>query len=424
MTGNETLLTVFRKEAALFRGRPVLWLAAVVIALIPALYCVIYLGALWDPYGNLGRVPAGLVNLDRGTDYRGNHYNLGKQVVAELEKKRPFDFVVYDTAGRAEEAVRSGDVYFALVVPPDFSARAVPGNDRATLSLITSQGTSFIATLIAGRFAEDTADGINRRLAIERWKAVLGSEVVRGLDVFHDILKIFGAGRSGAKEKAEDMAVSVLVETRNLAPVSSNGPGFAPYFMALSLWLGVLMSAFLFHLIVYPASVQRVGNAAKIVGKGLIPLAISLAGALLLGVTVHRIMGVRVALPAGYYAVLAAAVFTFSAIILSLVRLIGDAGKLLAVLFLVVQIASAGGAYPIETSPSFYRAISPWLPMTHVVEGLRAAMFGSYGGDWTRSLTPLIPWAAIALGASFLSTKRFRYVDDADYGPALDLSFK
>jgi len=95
----------------------------------------------------------------------------------------------------------------------------------------------------------------------------------------------------------------------------------------------------------------------------------------------------------------------------------------LCVMFLVLQIASAGGAYPIELSPPFFRGLSPFFPLTHVVQALRAAMFGSYDGAWGRCILPALPWAAVSLGLSFLSRKRFLYVPDAAYGPALDLSF-
>ncbi len=396
----------------MFRGRPILWLAAVVISLIPAAYTAVYLGAFWDPYGNLNKLPAGLVTLDRGTEFRGKNYNLGERLIAEMKERKPFKFVEYQSEQEAEVAVRSGELYFALVVPSDFSRRALPGTETASLELITSQGTSFIATLMAERFGEDAAVGLNHELGVGRWKVVLSSGLRR-----------FLADIPTGQQSAEDLTESVLVERRKLAPVSANGPGFAPYFMSLSLWIGVLLSAFLFHLIVFPKSMADKKKMAKVLGKGAIPLLISLVSAVLLGLTVQFAMRIPVIHLVGFYTVLLIAALTYSAIILSLVRLIGDAGKLLSVFFLVVQISSAGGAYPIELSPRFYQVISPWLPLTHVVGGIRAAMFGSYNGEWVNCVYFLLPWIFISLCLSLLSTRRFRYVEDGEYGPALDLSF-
>jgi YhgE/Pip-like protein len=406
---------VFEKEASLFKGRPILWLAAAVISLIPALYSAIYLYALWDPYGNLKDLPAGLVTLDRGTDFMGRRFNLGKRLADEMKKEDPFNFIEYRSEEAAETAVRSGDIYFALATPPDFSSRALSGTKSAHLTLISSQGTSYIASILAQRFAVQIALNLSEKLEAEKLK---------DLNVFHAVLAELASVIPFRTKAAEGQTVPVILKRRETAPVAANGPGFAPYFMALSLWLGVLLSAFLFRLIVFPKSMVVETNVAKVLGKGMLPLLISLAGAVLLGVTIHSIMKIHLVHILGFYVVLLSAVFTYSTIILSLVRLIGDAGKLLSVLFLVVQIASAGGAYPIQLSPRFYQAVSPFLPLTHVVRGLRAAMFGSYNGDWTRTLLCMLPWVIISLCISLFSTRRFRYVEDSEYGPALDLSFK
>ncbi|MEI6633697.1 MAG: YhgE/Pip family protein [Chlamydiota bacterium] len=567
VAGMRQVFEVFSKEASLFRGRLPLWGAAALIAFIPSLYTVIYVGAIWDPYGNVNRLPAGLVNLDEGTTFRGRDYDLGRKLVGELEGKRSLKFTFYPGEREAEAAVRAGADYFALVVPRDFSAKALAGAGPAALTLITSQGTSFVASLIAERFAGTVKDNLNRTLGVERWRVVLSSgrdarsaavkmrdgagraldgsgrlrggieraaggaraiadnqkklagglggvdakklvesgrmlhgntsklasglskrplfdrvtglprasdldrlakgaaeyqdaierlgegigrasegagrlaekeeELARGMDALregsaalekglaalHEGLGEFAAALPEGGSNPEGLAESVTIRRDECAPVSANGPAFAPYFMALSLWLGVVMGSFLFHLIVFPESVAGAHTYAKILGKGIVPLAISCAGAALLGATVQFLMRIPPRDMLGFYAVLLCAAFIYNTIVLSLVRLIGDAGKLLCVMFLVLQIASAGGAYPIELSPPFFRGLSPIFPLTHVVQALRAALFGSYNGEWGRCILSALPWAAVSLGVSFLSRKRFLYVRDAAYGPALDLSF-
>ena len=48
-----------------------------------------------------------------------------------------------------------------------------------------------------------------------------------------------------------------------------------------------------------------------------------------------------------------------------------DIGKFLAVVLLVIQLAACAGTFPLETEPSFFSAISPFMPMTYSVELLR-----------------------------------------------------
>ncbi|HWJ02580.1 MAG TPA: hypothetical protein VNU93_02800, partial [Verrucomicrobiae bacterium] len=42
----------------------------------------------------------------------------------------------------------------------------------------------------------------------------------------------------------------------------------------------------------------------------------------------------------------------------------------------ILQLASSGGTFPIETAPWFFRMVSPFFPMTYTVEGLRMAIGG------------------------------------------------
>ena len=42
----------------------------------------------------------------------------------------------------------------------------------------------------------------------------------------------------------------------------------------------------------------------------------------------------------------------------------------------MLQLTSAGGTYPVQTSPGFFAAIHPFLPMSYVVDGLRRLITG------------------------------------------------
>ena len=58
-------------------------------------------------------------------------------------------------------------------------------------------------------------------------------------------------------------------------------------------------------------------------------------------------------------------------IIQFLIRNFGDIGKFLALIVLVLQLAAAGGTFPIETIDKGFQAISPYLPMTYSIKLLR-----------------------------------------------------
>lgn len=248
-------------------------------------------------------------------------------------------------------------------------------------------------------------------------------DLSKGLYKINEGLSEFASSIPDGKEKAESLALSVESEMIDLASAPVNGAAFAPYFMGLSLWIGGLTISFLFRSIVFPRRLANKSRIAKVIGKWVTPFLISSAAAVTLGLFIHLILKVPISDEVGYYAILIMGVFTTCSFILSLNSLIGDAGKLVCLIFLVIQISAVGGAFPLSTQPHFYQAISPFLPMTNIVFGLRAAMFGSFDGNWQIHILSMLPWLCISIAIGLVASRRFNYVDDEDYGPALDMSF-
>src|SRR5580693_377912 len=91
-------------ELALFR-RPMFVLSVLAIVVVPSLYAVFYISSFWDPYGHLDRLPAALVNLDRGTSVDGRDVNLGNDIVSNFKAKPPFRFVYLPSVAAADEAL-------------------------------------------------------------------------------------------------------------------------------------------------------------------------------------------------------------------------------------------------------------------------------------------------------------------------------
>ena len=72
----------------------------------------------------------------------------------------------------------------------------------------------------------------------------------------------------------------------------------------------------------------------------------------------------------------------FAFIIYTLVASFANLGKAIAVILLILQVAGGGGSYPLAILPDFFQNVSVWLPVTHVVNAMRAAMFGMCSNDF------------------------------------------
>jgi putative membrane protein len=72
---------VFQAEWLLLqRHRKFAWAFAGLLV-VPALYALIYLYAMWDPASHTRSLPAGLVSLDEGASYRQRELILGRDVL-------------------------------------------------------------------------------------------------------------------------------------------------------------------------------------------------------------------------------------------------------------------------------------------------------------------------------------------------------
>ena len=98
-----------------------------VIALIPALYSLLYLSSIWDPAAHTEALRVALVNLDQGVKYREHDFNMGQDVVSRLKARHLFGFIDQPDEQTARTMVRQGQLAFALIIPRDFSSNAVPG---------------------------------------------------------------------------------------------------------------------------------------------------------------------------------------------------------------------------------------------------------------------------------------------------------
>jgi putative membrane protein len=103
---------------------------------------------------------------------------------------------------------------------------------------------------------------------------------------------------------------------------------------------------------------------------------VAAAGALLMVAGLTLLVGVEVAqLPALLgFAVLAALAFT--AIVQALVVLFGSRGWLLALLFLVVQIAASGVPLSTAATPGPLGILAPFVPLTYAIDAFRGAIAG------------------------------------------------
>jgi putative membrane protein len=223
--------------------------------------------------------------------------------------------------------------------------------------------------------------------------------------------------KSERERMSETAATPVEDAADRLHPVSNNGEALTPYFVAIALWIGAMA----IYLLLRPLSDRAIASTAgdvRTAFAGFVPgLALSLLQAALLVGALQWIVGVDPANQALFLGVAVAAAVTFTAINQMLVALLGGMGRFVALVLLALQLAAAGGTYPIETSPGFFGFLHDLLPMSHVVDGLRAATAGGSEGVAGVFLV-LFVFTVLALALTVVASRRRQTVTLARLRPS------
>ena len=166
---------------------------------------------------------------------------------------------------------------------------------------------------------------------------------------------------------ADFAAKPVVVDSQPIDPVPNYGTAFSPYFMSLSLWVGAIIMFVGIYLDPdnrFPSlgrtSRHRIARVAVFFCVGLAQ-SVSLAFLVIHGLhlTVNNIWA--------FYGSCLLVSVVFTSVVEFLIVNLGDAGKFLALLFLILQLTACGGTFPMETVPPFFQAIYRYMPMTYSV---------------------------------------------------------
>ncbi|MFI6656323.1 YhgE/Pip family protein [Streptomyces sp. NPDC050523] len=202
------------------------------------------------------------------------------------------------------------------------------------------------------------------------------------------------------------MADPVHLVSKDLHKAPNYGTGFAPYFIPLSLWVGAMVA----YMLIPPMNRRALATGApawRIAFAGWLPVvAIGVLQTVALMAVLHWAIGLQMVRAAGTVGFLFLVTACFGAIVQWLNARFGAAGRILVLALLMLQLTSAGGTYPVQTSPGFFNALHPFLPMSYVVEALRRLITGGGLGPVWHACVVLTAFTAGALALTALSARR------------------
>lgn len=221
--------------------------------------------------------------------------------------------------------------------------------------------------------------------------------------------------------KADAMSDPVELVNEYYTTVKNYGTGFAPYFMALGLWVGGLVAGFVFK----PLNSRLIlsgGNPVMVAFSNFMPMALfAIIQATLLMVVLQFGLQLQIDNVPAFYAMGYLTAIVFAAIMQFLMATFGFPGKFVAIILLMLQLTACAGTFPIQTTPDFFQAINPFMPMTYVVQGMRQIMTGLDYGIVAFDCFVLFAIGAVCFALTSVVAYRKRTVRMDDLHPILQL---
>ena len=420
---------IFKSDLKAIINNPIVIVALIIIVCLPSLYSLINIQAIWNPYNNTSNMKIAIVDNDLGYTFQGVNYNFGKNLSNELAANNTnlnWQFVDENTA---RYGVNTGEYYAAFIIPSNFTENLLSfgtsNPKQAQIEYLINEKMNPIMPRIINTTALEIQNQVNS--AVDQGKINLtttqATALQTQLSTMQEQISALQAQNSSAANQPNtnltaanpnsttsanpnglitfssgnqnDPNVNPMQMNEELIfPVDNYGSAIAPFYIALSLFIGSIVAVAMLSTRVRKS--KQYHPVSVYFGKMGLFILISILQALVITLV---ILNLHVQLSS-------ATLFTFTALYIglcfmiitySLVSVFGSIGKAFAIIILVLQVMTTGGTYPVQMLSSFYQNVYPYLPMTYAIDALRQVVAGVLWNNYWYNLEILTIFPAIVL---------------------------
>ncbi|QOY78574.1 YhgE/Pip domain-containing protein [Staphylococcus aureus] len=229
----------------------------------------------------------------------------------------------------------------------------------------------------AKKALSDLADFAQNKLPDVEKDLKKANKIFKKLDKDDAVDKLIDTLKNDLKKQAGIIANPINKKTVDVFPVKDYGSGMTPFYTALSVWVGALLMVSLLTVDNKHKSLESVLTTRQVfLGKAGFFIMLGMLQALIVSVGDLLILKAGVESPVLFVLITIFCSIIFNSIVYTCVSLLGNPGKAIAIVLLVLQIAGGGGTFPIQTTPQFFQNISPYLPFTYAIDSLRETVGG------------------------------------------------
>ncbi len=220
--------------------------------------------------------------------------------------------------------------------------------------------------------------------------------------------------------KTVSSPVKLDLVTENPAPTF--GTGFAPFFIGLAMFIGALLIWMMLKPLQPRPIINGLAGFRAMLASYWPAFLIAVCQIAVMYTVVHFGLGLKPQHPlytAGFMLLVLA---TYLGLIQALNAVFGVAvGRVLTLAFLMVQLVSCGGIYPVETTAKLFQVIHPYVPMTYSINGLRQLISGGIDHRLGIAVAVLVGVLAASMAVSSWAIRRSRQYTMEQLHPPIEV---
>ncbi|MBE6821650.1 MAG: YhgE/Pip domain-containing protein [Ruminococcaceae bacterium] len=242
---------------------------------------------------------------------------------------------------------------------------------------LSTQLSNMVQTAQNGSsLASTLSDDLNKRLIeFKNVIALLGSKLeMTGND---DIAQIITILQSNPEFMGSFLSDPFDLKSESINAIPNYGSSMAPLYSTLALWVGCLvLNSILKPEVGSFQGRETLNRREKHFGKMMIFLTLSMIQGLIVALGDIFILKIYTVNAFLFVVFCVYSSFVFCVIIFTLMSTLGNIGKALSIIYMILQLAGSGGSYPIQVDPPIFKVLQPLFPFTYTVGGLREAVAG------------------------------------------------
>lgn len=212
---------------------------------------------------------------------------------------------------------------------------------------------------------------------------------------------------------SEFISSPVEISDEYVYPVENNGSMTAPFYIVLSIWVGALiMSTILKTAVKDTTGMRNLKNWQCFFGRFFVTFVIGQLQTIITVMGAFLFVGIQCEHPFYFWLACAWTSLIYSLLLYSFTYSFGNVGEALSVILMVIQVAGAGGTFPIEVLPKVFQVLYKFMPFNYSMNALRECIAGFYMDTYRNCMLTLIIYGIVAIFVGIVLYYPFKILNE------------